>query len=338
MRKIGIVLAILLMIGCFGNVLPAAAASAMHADAKAADPVLDGVVGEDEYGNPFVINAQNSSEWGEWGPLHTSVVYHFAWSNKGLYIAMTYLDSLVGDESLLQFVCNPGGQIQGSQEGLFFTIYPTYEVTLHNHKTQAGDASNGACDISRYVNITSKTLNGYTTMEVLLPIQAFRITNSNFNFSAGSMSASAVVMLHYQGVYTVGAAVSSHLEGWDLRTIGLGTLTLLPKTQTTPNVPPAPDTNPGVDPDFGVDVDPDFGVDLDDFWNDFGDFGDGDFDFGDDDDDDFKEDMNHGGRAIFYVAGIFAIAYAILGVLVTILAITLLIVLCVRKHKRKKGK
>ena len=72
----------------------------------------------------------------------------------------------------------------------------------------------------------------------MLPIDAFRISNENFAFSAGTMDASAFVMLHDGSAFTVGAAVSKTLnanEGcdWTLAKVGLGTLTLQAKNTGT---------------------------------------------------------------------------------------------------------
>lgn len=325
MKKIGFILAVVLMVVCLGAVVPVHAAAAMQAEAKYATPTVDGVIRSYEYGNSFVLSAGNSSAWASYGPLQTSVTYRFAWSSEGLYIAFVYNPRLVGDQSLLQFVCNPGNQIAGQEQGLFFSVSPNHKVLLHNHRTQAGEATTTqAYDLSNQVTIASTINNGYKNTEVLLPIAAFRITNPDFTFTAGSMPASAVAMPYYQGEYTAGAAVTSNLEGWDLNTIGLGTLTLLPETTQ----------NGGSDAGSG-DYDENFGQDYwGDWWND-----DFDYDYDDykDPESDFDKNLNHGGRAIFYVAGILAIVFAGLGVLVTIFAITLLIILCVRKSKRKKG-
>ena len=241
MRKIRLAVVVLLLVVSFGSIQPVRAATAMHAQAKAGDPVIDGFIDANEYGAPFELNASNSSCWGQWNHLIAPVTYRFAWSEKGLYIAFTYSQDIVGAESLLQLVCNPGNQLHGYQEGLFITVYPNHRVTLHNHKTQAGDASKSAFDLSSKVFIASKVQNRYRTTEVLVPIQAFRILDDSFQFSAGTMAASAVSMIRNQNDFTVGAAVSSHLEGWDLNTIGLGTLTLLPKPQPAT---PAPTQTP----------------------------------------------------------------------------------------------
>lgn len=302
MRKIGLILAVILLVVCFGSTLSVSAASAMQAEAKAGDARVDGIVGRNEYASAFVLKASNTSSWGGWESIRTPITYRFAWSIKGLYLAITYDADAVGEASLLQFVCNPGGQLRGDQEGLFFTIYPNHRVTLHNHATQLGDASVEPFDLSGKVTIASNVHNEYRTTEVLLPINAFRITDPNFTFEPGTMAASAVVMPHVNGTYMTGAAVSSNLEGWDLDTIGLGTLTLKAFSPS----------------DGETDYDPDFGMDPFDSES------------------HFDPDNNNGGRAIFHVATILLIVFAILGVVVFIFAITLMIILCVRNRKRKK--
>lgn len=330
MRKIRFAVVVLLIVACLSSVLPTHASTAMRAEAKAGDAVIDGLIDNHEYAAPFVLSSSNSNCWAQWGNLITSVTYRFAWSDKGLYIAFTYNQNLVGTDSLLQFVCNPGNQIYGYEQGLFITVYPDHRVTLHNHKTQAGDASQSAFNLTSQVIMASKAQNGYKTTEVLIPIQAFRIRNTDFNFSAGTMAASAVSMVHHNGDFTVGAAVSSHLEGWNLDTIGLGTLTLLPKSQTvpptptptlpstptptpTPTVTPTPTpteaTTPTVTPTVDVDLTPESG-------------------------DSFEESQVETNQMFMWV-GIFFIACAGIGVLIAITAIVLLIVFFVRKRNKK---
>ena len=308
MRKIGLFLAVILLVICFGSTLSVSAANSMQAEAKAGDVYVDGNVGRNEYASAFILTADNTTPWGGWSSLETPVTYRFAWSFRGLYIAITYDPNMVDDASLLQFVCNPGNQLSSDQQGLFFTIYPNHKVTLHNHHTLAGDASSDVYDLSEQVMIASATNNRYRTTEVLLPIDAFRMTNPNFNFTTGVMSASAVAMLHHGDTYTTGAAVSGNLENWDLNSLGLGTLTLQPFYQSGSN------SGSGYDPDFGY----------------------GDYDSDYDSDSRFNSNLNKGGRAIFQVAGVLLIVFAILGVVVFLFAIILLIILCVRNHKRKK--
>lgn len=206
--------------------VPVSAATAMHAKAKAGDPVVDGFVRQFEYGDAFVVNSVNTVSWGGWTDLDSPVEYRFAWSDQGLYMAVTYDALLVDNMSLLQLNCNPGGQLDGGQQGLFFTVYPDHRVLLHNHKTDAGDASLEPYDLSNQVQIASRIKNGFKTTEVLLPMEAFRITDSNYTFREGKLEASAFVMLFYDGRYHSGGAVSGYLENWTLDEVGLGTLVL----------------------------------------------------------------------------------------------------------------
>lgn len=226
MKKVSVVLATVIIAVQLLLPLHISAASAMKAEAKAGDPVVNGVYEEDEYGDPFVLSAFNSVSWGGWDPINTSVVYRFAWSKKGLYIAVTYDPSFVEQGTLFQLDCDPGNQLPGNEQGLFFSVYSNKTVTIHNHKTMAGDASYAPFDITDQVRIASAKQGGLETIEVLLPMQAFRISNRDYTFSPGTMDASAVVMLKKNDTFTVGAAVSSNLEAWTLKEIGLGTLVL----------------------------------------------------------------------------------------------------------------
>ena len=227
MRK-GLILLItlIMMLSCL-LCLPVSAAEGMYAEAKAGDPKVDGVARPSEYGEAFVVDGNNTVSWSGWDGLNRPVEYRFAWSDAGLYMAITYDANLVEDFSLLQLNCNPGGQIRGWEQGLFFTVYPDHRVLLHNHNTSIGDASQAPYDLTGQVPIASKVRQGRKTTEVLLPIAAFRITDSLFAFEEGmQMEASAFVMLYYENNYHSGGAISGYLENWTLDEVGLGTLVL----------------------------------------------------------------------------------------------------------------
>lgn len=143
-------------------------------------------VSEGEYGDAFEMNADNTLTWAELAPLSSPITYRFAWSEKGLYVAISYADSLE-DASQIQINCNPGGQLSADQQGLFVTIQPSGTVLLHNHSTALasleGDATQA--DVTSKVTVASASADGIKTTEVFLPIDAFRITNTDFTFSAG---------------------------------------------------------------------------------------------------------------------------------------------------------
>ena len=226
MRKVCICLITLILLLQSLMLLPVSAASGMQATAKAGDPKIDGIARPSEYGEAFVVNGNNTVSWSGWDGLDRPVEYRFAWSDTGLYMAITY-DAQIEDMSLLQLNCNPGGQIPGWEEGLFFTVYPDHRVLLHNHQTAIGDASLEAYALTNQVQIASKTKKDKKTTEVLLPIEAFRITDSNFTFTEGmEMEASAFVMLYYDGDYHSGGAISGYLENWTLDEVGLGKLVM----------------------------------------------------------------------------------------------------------------
>jgi hypothetical protein len=229
------------------------AATPMSASAKAGDAVVDGVISADEYGDPFVLNGESSVTWAGLGAITSPITYRFAWSEKGLYIALSYAES-TADGSQLQINCNPGGQLTADQEGLFITIQPGGVVWLHNHNTPLGEIEAPATyvDITSKVTMQSKASDGVKVTEVLIPMDAFRITDSSFTFSAGEMACSAfAVLFDAAGApKEVGAAVSSDLSVWKVGKLGLGTLTLAAAEEETPTEQPTeapkdPDTNPG---------------------------------------------------------------------------------------------
>ncbi|HIU28936.1 MAG TPA: hypothetical protein IAD50_01415 [Candidatus Egerieisoma faecipullorum] len=223
------------------------AASAMSATAKAGDAVVDGTVSEGEYGDAFEMNADNTMTWAELSALSSPITYRFAWSEKGLYVAISYADSLDGG-SQIQINCNPGGQLSADQQGLFVTIQPSGTVMLHNHSTALASLEGDATlvDVTSKVTVASSSADGTKTTEVFLPIDAFRITDTDFTFSAGEMACSAFAVIMKDGAAAeVAAAISGQITDWHIGTLGFGTLTLEAAAEDeTPGEPSAPTTAP----------------------------------------------------------------------------------------------
>ena len=223
------------------------AASAMSATAKAGDAVVDGTVSEGEYGDAFEMNADNTMTWAELSALSSAITYRFAWSEKGLYVAISYADSLE-DGCQIQINCNPGGQLSADQQGLFVTIQPSGTVMLHNHSTALASLEGDATlvDVTSKVTVASSSADGTKTTEVFLPIDAFRITDTDFTFSAGEMACSAFAVIMKDGAAAeVAAAISGQITDWNIGTLGFGTLTLEAAAEDeTPGEPSAPTTAP----------------------------------------------------------------------------------------------
>jgi len=223
------------------------AASAMSATAKAGDAVVDGTVSEGEYGDAFEMNADNTMTWAELSALSSPITYRFAWSEKGLYVAISYADSLE-DGCQIQINCNPGGQLSADQQGLFVTIQPSGTVMLHNHSTALASLEGDATlvDVTSKVTVASSSADGTKTTEVFLPIDAFRITDTDFTFSAGEMACSAFAVIMKDGAAAeVAAAISGQITDWNIGTLGFGTLTLEAAAEDeTPGEPSAPTTAP----------------------------------------------------------------------------------------------
>ena len=223
------------------------AASAMSATAKAGDAVVDGTVSEGEYGDAFEMNADNTMTWAKLSALSSPITYRFAWSEKGLYVAVSYADSLE-DGCQIQINCNPGGQLSADQQGLFVTIQPSGTVMLHNHSTALASLEGDATlvDVTSKVTVASSSADGTKTTEVFLPIDAFRITDTDFTFSAGEMACSAFAVIMKDGAAAeVAAAISGQITDWNIGTLGFGTLTLEAAAEDeTPGEPSAPPTAP----------------------------------------------------------------------------------------------
>ena len=234
----------------------ASAAGAMEATAKAGDATVDGVISEGEYGNAFVLNGDTGKVWAGLAKISSPITYNFAWSDKGLYIALSYAES-VAATSQFQINCNPGGQLGGDDQGLFITFQPNGTVLMHNHNTPLGnvDATTLSVDVTSKITVVSKVSGGIKVSEALIPMEAFRIKDANFTFSAGEMACSAfAVLMKADGTPgEVGAAVSSDLADWTMKALGLGKLTLAaPAGGETPTQTPStadPTTAPTKAPD-----------------------------------------------------------------------------------------
>lgn len=236
-RTLFISLLVVILSTMFLFPVSAAEFDAMEAVAKAADPVIDGTIEDDAWGAPFVLGPDNSIKWDQFAKITETLTYRFAWSDKGLYVALSFKDAVAGNSSMLQLNCNPGGQVPDDQQGLFFSIFPNDKVMIHNQKTKLGDGTKSE-DITAKVQIASKVEGDIKNIEVLLPIDAFRISDEDFAFAPGTMDASGFVMFHDGAAFTVGAAVSKTLnasEGcdWTLGKVGLGKITLQAKNATT---------------------------------------------------------------------------------------------------------
>lgn len=228
------------------------AADAMKATAKAGDPVVDGVISDGEYGDPFVMNGENGVTWAGLAALSSPITYRFAWSTKGLYVALSF-DASTKDNSQIQINCNPGGQLGAADQGLFFTINPDGTVRLHNHATPLGEGKAEGIEITSSVTIQSKVDGNTKVMEVLLPMDAFKVKDNSFVFSAGTMDCSTfAVIMGDAGPIAVGATVSSDLADWTVGKLGLGKLTLEAAAETpvekpteAPTQKPDDGNNPG---------------------------------------------------------------------------------------------
>ena len=238
----------------FGLPFSVSAASPMKATAKAGDAVVDGVISEGEYADPFVLNGDNGATWANLGPITSPITYRFAWSEKGLYIAFSYAEAIEGS-SQLQINCNPGGQLGAADQGLFITLNPAGNVLIHNHNTPLGniDPNTLSLDITTKVTMASKTTDGTKVTEVLVPMDAFRVKDTSFKFSAGDMACSAFAVLMANGAPAeVGAAVSSDLSDWTVGKLGLGTLTLAAAEEKPDEKPDEkPEEKPGETPETG---------------------------------------------------------------------------------------
>ncbi len=227
-RLLAVAVILLFSVQFFVPVQAAASGQAMQAQARAGEATIDGVCSKNEYGTPFAVSASNTVPWGTWSGINTTVLYRFAWSEKGLSLAVTYASNAAETGSAFQLACNPGNQLFGSEEGLFITVYPNQTVAIHNHNTLAGDASVGdkRLFVTDQVTVAAAFQEDKITIEVFLPIAIFRIHDENFTFSEQtSMPASAFVMLQQGEEMRVGGAVSKTIGySWAMDDLGLGQL------------------------------------------------------------------------------------------------------------------
>lgn len=128
------------------------------------------------------------------------------------------------------------------------TIQPSGTVMLHNHSTALASLEGDATlvDVTSKVTVASSSADGTKTTEVFLPIDAFRITDTDFTFSAGEMACSAFAVIMKDGAAAeVAAAISGQITDWHIGTLGFGTLTLEAAAEDeTPGEPSAPTTAP----------------------------------------------------------------------------------------------
>ena len=132
------VFAILFVILLALSAIPTASAKAdFEMVAQYGTPTVDGVISEGEYAaeSTYVMNAENAAAWvGEVGD--SSVTWHFAWDEGGLYYAGTINDttpSYRGEDGYwvgidcLEIAINPGHAIPANKtnEGIFFSFGAT---------------------------------------------------------------------------------------------------------------------------------------------------------------------------------------------------------------------
>lgn len=147
--------------------------------AQYGSPTVDGVISEGEYaaGSTYVMNAESASAWvGEVGA--SSVTWHFAWDEGGLYYAGTINDTTpsyrgtdgywVGIDCL-EIAINPACAIPAneSNEGIFFSFGATKQgdVVAWRHNYLDGLVSN---EITGAAKGHKKGSDSYT-IEVYIP-------------------------------------------------------------------------------------------------------------------------------------------------------------------------
>ncbi len=160
--------------------VPAATAKAdFEMVAQYGTPVVDGVISEGEYSpeSTYVMNAETASAWvGEVGT--SSVTWHFAWDEGGLYYAGTINDttpSYRGEDGYwvgidcLEIAINPAHAIPANDknEGIFFSFGATRkgEIVAWRHNYEDGLVSD---EITGAAKGHKKGSDSYT-IEVYIP-------------------------------------------------------------------------------------------------------------------------------------------------------------------------
>ena len=178
MKKIALLLTVVtVMTAClFGLTLPAAAEAEFEMTIPYGKPTVDGVIEDGEYKCTYVMDKTTAAAWvGEVG--NSSVIWHLAWDEGGLYYAGTINDSTpswrdanghwVGIDCL-ELAINPGRLLKGSKaEGVFFSFGSMKDGSVVGYRHNFADGL--VSDVITGANTGHVEGTDSYTMEVSIP-------------------------------------------------------------------------------------------------------------------------------------------------------------------------
>lgn len=186
------------------------------------DPTVDGVINPGEYGPTYLNDSTNASAWT--GSITSSVKYSFAWSSKGLYVAVSNPTGVAGNVyggspmDNYQINVDPDNKIPSGDPGIFFSFYPnkdgTVKVLRHNYQTpDVGSDAPVGYNISRFVNAKVNTTNGIS-MEVFIPtaqLQVVGVSDPRVNLTGWTPTADSTIRI---GLYTIQWTANGMANAW----------------------------------------------------------------------------------------------------------------------------
>lgn len=178
-----IAFATLLALSALATLTPSALVQAPEFTAQYSHPTVDGEISEGEYANSYVMNKDSAAAW-VGGVGNSSVTWHFAWDENGLYYAGTINDTTPSyrDENgywvgidCLEISINPGNLLKADDrtEGVFFSFGATKDgkVVAYRHNFKDGLVSD---KITGKASGHKAGTDGYT-IEVMIPWDLVKI-------------------------------------------------------------------------------------------------------------------------------------------------------------------
>lgn len=167
--------------------------------AKFSDPTIDGVINSDEYAATYTMDASNSSNWTLRKGTCPTVNYYFAWSDKGLYVAVKSANLVQFQNIMINL--NPNNLIVAGGAGVFFSFIPnangTLKVLRHNYQTvyvtRNNDGKPAGFDISTKV-ISKLVESSGISLEIFIPIAELQVKSIANKLAPNVIDATALTI------------------------------------------------------------------------------------------------------------------------------------------------
>lgn len=174
-------------------------AAAPTINAKATDPTIDGIINDAEYSLAYTMDASNCSQWTVAEETAPTVNYYFAWSDKGLYVAVKSANLAAKDT--VQINVNPNKLVATGGYGLFLAFTPnadgTVKVLRHNYQpisvTPNTDGKPLGFDITTKVT-TKVIISSGITLEAFIPIAELQVKSVVKQVAPNVLDASALTI------------------------------------------------------------------------------------------------------------------------------------------------